>query len=553
MEDMILNEETQIPEEEILAPEQPALEAETPAGEEITQPEAPEPQKKKKGRWLIWLCAAAALVVAVFFLTAKPRKYAMATELYEEGDYLAAAEQFAALEQYKDAPQQVQRSRYALAGDYLVQKEFALALEIYESLGDYEYSPRKVMECSYTLGEEALEAGLLDEAIAYFEKATDDYRDARTKRLQIIYRRGHELYMDSQYEQAQTYFDRLADYPAYNIPHFEDPRDAIAYLKSITDHVERAAVAVQYMSPFYEEMNYWNAAVQQSLGYQFADVTYDEEAHTIHLKPYYYPGQRIVWAWESGDFSGLTQREMETYEKAMTLVELAAEVCEDPMETELWLHDWICENVEYDSPYEYVYPEDYVGLEELTCVGAILDGKANCQGYTDAFYLLGRLAGLEVHKVFGAADGGGHCWNAVRLDGWLYTVDVTFNDTYCPVPEQRTYIWYNNALDMNQYTVSGGVSQFVQMVFLEDLSHTYYTENDMVFDSFSEAVFQLVRQYRKKGDGVYYAVVEGQGYTDDDFYNAVYNAASLTGVSSIRWWVGLETYKEDTYITVGFI
>lgn len=551
MEEIIRNEETQAPEEVIPTEETLSPEEVIPA-EETLSPEEAAPGKSGKYIWRICLCAAVIVLAAVFFLTANLRQYSKAVKLYEAEDYAAAAEEFADLGQYKDAPQQFLRSRYALATDWLIKKEYTQALEVYESLGDYKDSPRKVMECGYTLGAAALEEERLDDAIAYFEKATDDYRDAKSKRLDAIYRRGHELFLDSQYEQAQTYFDQLADYPAYNIPHFKDPRDAIAYLKSITDRIEWTAVAVQHMSPFYEEMNYWNAAVQQSLGYQFAEVTYDEEAHTIYLEPDYYPGQRIVWAWESGDFSGLTQREMETYEKAMSLVEQAAEVCEDPMETELWLHDWICENVEYDSPYEYVYPEDYIGLEELTCIGAILDGKANCQGYTDAFYLLGRLAGLEVHKVFGTADEGGHCWNAVRLDGWLYTVDVTFNDTYCPEPEQKTYIWYNNALDMNQYTVSGGVSQFEKMVFLEDLSHTYYAENEMAFDSFSEAVYQLVRQYRKKGDGVYYAVVEGQGYTDDDFYNAVYSAASITGLRRISWWVGMEVYKEDTYITVGF-
>ena len=207
--------------------------------------------------------------------------------------------------------------------------------------------------------------------------------------------------------------------------------------------------------------------------------------------------------------------------------------------------------MEYDSPYTYVYPEDYVGLEELTCIGAILDGKANCQGYTDAFYLLCNLAGIETHKVFGSA-GEGHCWNAVRLDGWQYTVDVTFNDSYIEDPNERNYIWYNNALDMNQYTVWGGVSQFEKMVFLEDLSKTYYAQKDLVFQDLDSAVRKLLKLFKSGGAGIYYAVVDGTGFDSDDFYDAVEDNFESSGLTSVQWMEVTEHYKEDSYIAVYF-
>ena len=513
------------------------------------------PRTKKKKLWLIPVCLvllAAVAAIAAYFATEDSRQYEAAQALYDQAAYVEAAQAYEALGSYQDAPQRAKRAWYLQANILREEGNYPQALEIYTELADYENSAQYVSECSYQLGLAAQKAGELDEAIDWFAKATDDYNDARDLRLQAVYERGHELYFGRNSEEADPYFAILQqEAPEYYIPHFLDPRDAIAYLKAIKEPIASATVAVRNMSPFYENMAYWNAAVQQSLGYQFATVEYDEKAGTVTLEPDYYPGQKILWAWQAGDLSELSPRQQRTCEAALELVEQAKDETESTEELELWLHDWICTHVEYDSPYTYVYPEDYVGLEELTCIGAILDGKANCQGYTDAFYLLCNLAGIETHKVFGSA-GEGHCWNAVRLDGWLYTVDVTFNDSYFEDPNERNYIWYNNALDMNQYTVWGGVSQFEKMVFLEDLSKTYYAQKDLVFQDLDSAVRKLLKLFKSGGAGIYYAVVDGTGFDSDDFYDAVEDNFESSGLTSVQWMEVTEHYKEDSYIAVYF-
>ena len=525
-----------------------------PVPEELAQEQTPPvvstEKTKKRPLWILWVCIGLLVAAAVaFFLTANLRKYARAESLLEAGDHAGAAAVFAELGDYKDAAEKSQAVLYDYAESVMEEGNYAEAVQLYEQLGDYEKSQRRVLQCYYMLAKAAIKAEQRDTAIEYLELA-GDYTDAAELRLQTIYAEGHALFMAGRYDDAQAYFDRLLkEGPEYYIPHFVEAPEAIDYMKAITEPIESVSVVVRSIAPYYKDMDYWNSAVQQSLGYQFGDVIFDEEEQSITLKPDYYPGQKIVWARESGDFSKLSDEERQTYEAAVALVEQAKEETEDMMELELWLHDWICTHVEYDSPYTYVYPEDYVGLDELTCVGAILNGKANCQGYTDAFYLLGTLAGLEVHKVFGMA-GEGHCWNAVRLDGWLYTVDVTFNDTSCPEPEERTYIWYNNALDMNQYTVFGGVSQFEQMVFLQDTSKTYYAMNDLIFDDLDDAALKLLKRHRKNGRGMDYAIVKETGLDSDDFYDAVSDQMGAAGVYSARWWVIMETYKEQTYITV---
>lgn len=510
---------------------------------EISEPIRQTPAKKKP----IWLfCLLPVLILAVYFFTADARAYGKAEKLFNGGDFAAASDVFAELGQYRDAPERKNSADIALAESFLAQEQYEQALTLFQSADGCE---AEVQQCCYQLGLKALESENLEQAVAWLAQAGSG-EDVTALYRETLYHYGHALFMDSHYEEAQACFDQLADDPEYNIPHFVTPQEAIDYLKTITDPIADITVVVQKMHPFYENPTYWNIAVQQSMGYQFCEVSYEEETHAMRLKPSYYPGQRIVWAWQSGDFSELTQEEQKTYELAVELVEQAKKETDDIYEMELWLHDWICDHVVYDSPHTYVDPEDYVGLQELTCVGALLNGTANCQGYTDAFYLLGTLAGLEVHKVFGSNGEEGHCWNAVRLDGRLFTVDVTFNDSYWAEFGDKTYIWFNNALDINQYSVNGGVSQFDGMVILNNLSQSYYTHNDMVFQELDDAVYQLLLRYKKNGNSTDYAVVDVQDVTDDDFYDAVSANMTKVGLYAIQWYVGLVPYKEDTYITV---
>ena len=535
MEESILTEESMIPE-----------------GEQMTPPRAG--RQKKKYILPACICGIAVLLIAGFFLTAKPRGYARAEKLWAEKDYAASARLFAQLGDYRDAAQRQREVRYAQALEHMEQERYTQALEILDDLGDYKAAVYQARQCRFVLGETAMEAGAYDEAAEYFSAAGTDA--ASQRRLDALYARGHQLFLEGEYEKAQEYFDRLEGrWPAGTGPHFVTFDEALDYIKAQAPELpETVTVVVEDMPGSYIlSPAYLNTTLQQRLGYQFSTVAYNEETLTLTVNPSYYPGQKIVFAWKSGDVSRLTQEELEVYGIAQELVSQARAADPDPEAMELWLHDWLCANVEYDSPYEYVYPEDFVGLDELTCVGALRDGKANCQGYTDAFYLLGTLAGLEVYVIFGTADGGGHCWNGVRLDGKIYMVDVTFDDTLFQEPEYWSYIWYNNVLDLDIYTVSGGSHLFLGLVTRKDLSKTYYTRVEKVYEGINYAAYGLLREYRKNGAGVYHAVIEEADRTQEEFHQALINNMSLAGVSSARYSAALYTYEGDTYILVEWI
>lgn len=61
--------------------------------------------------------------------------------------------------------------------------------------------------------------------------------------------------------------------------------------------------------------------------------------------------------------------------------------------------------------------------------GALVEGACVCQGYTLSYQYLLRLMGVEAYSVVGTANGGGHSWNLVKIDGKYYFTDVTWDDS----------------------------------------------------------------------------------------------------------------------------
>lgn len=93
----------------------------------------------------------------------------------------------------------------------------------------------------------------------------------------------------------------------------------------------------------------------------------------------------------------------------------------DPFEIELQLHDLLCQKVTYsaDSSDPLIY----------TAYGALVNGKALCEGYSRAMQLLLLHFNIPCTTVSGIAEGAGHMWNAVNIGGNWHHLDATWNDT----------------------------------------------------------------------------------------------------------------------------
>lgn len=94
------------------------------------------------------------------------------------------------------------------------------------------------------------------------------------------------------------------------------------------------------------------------------------------------------------------------------------------------LHDYLVRNCVYDrsAVNEVISPS-------RTAYGVLANGKAVCQGYSLAYKLLLRRAGVPA--VYVGSDSMQHAWNMVQMEnnGW-YHVDVTWDD---PILHTSTY------------------------------------------------------------------------------------------------------------------
>lgn len=102
------------------------------------------------------------------------------------------------------------------------------------------------------------------------------------------------------------------------------------------------------------------------------------------------------------------------------------------------IHDALARKVTYDYDAISYYDQHHTVtgslMQSFTAYGALVNGKAVCEGYAEAFKLLCDKAGIPCIVVVGtgvvsASESGSHMWNAVKMeDGNWYDVDVTWDD-----------------------------------------------------------------------------------------------------------------------------
>lgn len=95
------------------------------------------------------------------------------------------------------------------------------------------------------------------------------------------------------------------------------------------------------------------------------------------------------------------------------------------------IYHYVAGHVTYD--YDHLNDETY--LAQYSAYGALINGKAVCQGYSLLLYRLMLEAGIDCRIVTGIGNGNPHAWNIVKIGDYYYNVDVTWdsevgNDTF---------------------------------------------------------------------------------------------------------------------------
>ena len=161
----------------------------------------------------------------------------------------------------------------------------------------------------------------------------------------------------------------------------------------------------------------------------------------------YYAGWRILQLWKQGKTDQLTDREKQALQEALKLVQGATG---SDLEKERYIYDALTKRVSY-------YDGDGDPAGEKDCaVGALLNGRADCDGYADVLLLCCGLAGIEGRYVHGnsleaiatGAPDSTHKWNLLFINGEWVNCDLTWGDYGDGM--DAGYLYFNIGNDLAQ-------------------------------------------------------------------------------------------------------
>ena len=172
-----------------------------------------------------------------------------------------------------------------------------------------------------------------------------------------------------------------------------------------------------------------------------ADVISNNEINTrIIYEIIEYPGTHVANAYLSREphmaWKNLTAEEQKLYNIAVGIVDKAKKYS-SLEDRAYYIHNEIC-NLECEFVASNAREKEGKLKRPVTAIGLLIDKKANCQGFSDTFYMLGRMCGLNVSRMRGDE----HMWNIIEYgDGKFYGIDVMWdyqrkNKMYFNAPEE---------------------------------------------------------------------------------------------------------------------
>ena len=98
-----------------------------------------------------------------------------------------------------------------------------------------------------------------------------------------------------------------------------------------------------------------------------------------------------------------------------------------------FVYEYLYNNVDYDT--EHADDDSY--YRQFSAIGALVDGKAVCQGYANAAYMILNKLGVDTRIISGL--NGAHSWLIVKLSGKYYNLDPTWDGTAASSTEDFRY------------------------------------------------------------------------------------------------------------------
>ena len=248
------------------------------------------------------------------------------------------------------------------------------------------------------------------------------------------------------------------------------------------------------------------------------------------LSDNYYVYQQYVYGVPIPDYYPNAQK---LYEEVVKVLDEIIVGHMTDYEKELAIHDYIVKNCSYGYT-EYDTDNAY------RAYGALVQHKAVCNGYAEAFSLLLTCVGIDNHIMTGYADGDLHAWNRVKLDDVWYQVDVTWDD---PVPDRGIFVGHmyfnvNDEIMSERHTWN---KRNLEPCY--SLNENYFVKNKYVCDYHGFKII-VEREALDKIIGITEVVV-----TD---YNEGYDFRFINNIKGIgRFRLGVpEKYGDNYFLTI---
>ena len=181
---------------------------------------------------------------------------------------------------------------------------------------------------------------------------------------------------------------------------------------------------------------------------------------------------------------------------------------------ELFVHDYIIENCEYDKANYSQKP-----WEKYTCLGCLVSKRAVCEGYSKATQLLLMRLGVRCRTITGSRGQEHHMWNMVNIGGDWYHLDVTWDNK----ESLNRYSYFNvtDGVIRKDHKVNEEISKMTNLNFYEknynfslpicnSNKYNYFMLNSLYVTSATtnENIVTYMKKTAKKGGKIFYFMID---------------------------------------------
>lgn len=155
-----------------------------------------------------------------------------------------------------------------------------------------------------------------------------------------------------------------------------------------------------------------------------------------------------------------------------------------------YLYDYLIKVTEYDMNAD----------ENQNISSVFLQGRSVCQGYAKAMQYLLQKQGIQTVLITGYANGEGHAWNLVKVNGSYYYLDPTWGDASYNLTESDTsYTGEVPPINYDYFLVTTAeilkthqIDRVMELPECVEIKDNYYVHEGLYLNEYNEDRMKLI-------------------------------------------------------------